>query len=316
MAAQPASSLSPDSGFGGAGAYVLDQFREFYDEVQVLRDFALKSGRAGDHGVPEFMDDGGAGFPGQEYDDDDGGAVRPPPLPGFAKPGAEPPLPTAEDAEDEEDLSDRGPSFGLTAEEAVRRLQTLLEMQALEAGRRGGEYGVLYYQEAQYVMAALADEIFLNLDWSGRDHWRNDLLETRLFDSYNAGDQVFKRLERLLQTGDRVQAEIAVVYLMALTLGFRGRYAGGRSEARIAEYRKQLYYYIFQRRPDLADPSHRLVNEPYQHTQGNVNARLLPSPARWLWLLGFVCVAYLVASHFVFHDALQPLIDALEAAGA
>lgn len=307
------ASVAAATAMGGAGAYVLDQFREFYDEVIQLREAALKSGRApGDYDL--------------HADEADRPAAAPPPLPGFAVgppplPGeAAPPLPPTPEADPDEMDEDDGPvpqaarpSIGMTAEEALQKLQTLLEMQALEAGHRGGEYGVLYYREAQYVMAALADEIFINLDWTGRNFWRNDLLETRLFGSYNAGDVVFKRLEKLLQTGDRVQAEIAVVYLMALTLGFRGRYAGGGHEARIAEYRKQLYYYIFQKRPDLEDPSTRIVPESYHHTHGNVTARLLQSPARWFWLLGAVIIFYLIASHFIFHDAMAPLIEALDA---
>lgn len=294
-------------GMGRAGAYVLEQFREFYDELVTLRNEALRGARSGRDWDSHLSQ------PGEPAS----AASDPPPLPGFALdppplPGEGPPLPPTLQPKEDAPVPDAEPAqLGLTAEEAIRRLQTLLEMQALEAGRRGGEYGVLYYREAQYVMAALADEIFLQIDWTGRNYWRNDLLETRLFDSYNAGDVVFQRLEKLLQTGDRVQAEIAVVYLMALTLGFRGRYAGGRHEARITEYRKQLYYYIFQRRPDLNDFASRIVDETYQHTHSNVTVRMLPSPTRWLWLLGGVIILYLVASHFVFHDVLAPLIEAL-----
>ncbi|MDW3207096.1 MAG: DotU family type IV/VI secretion system protein [Alphaproteobacteria bacterium] len=302
------ASVAAATAMGGAGAYVLDQFREFYDEVMVLRDAALRSGRApGDYESFE-EEDASDGPPPPPLP---GFAVGPPPLPGEAAPPLpEQPVDDEDEGEDPVPKAAR-PSVGLSAEEALQKLQTLLEMQALEAGHRGGEYGVLYYREAQYVMAALADEIFINLDWAGRNFWRNDLLETRLFGSYNAGDVVFKRLEKLLQTGDRVQAEIAVVYLMALTLGFRGRYAGGRHEARIAEYRKQLYYYIFQKRPDLGDPATRIVPEAYQHTHGNVTARLLPSPTRWFWALGAAVLIYLIASHFVFHDVMAPLIEAL-----
>lgn len=319
MAVKPLSPLSPGPrktalgpASGGAGAYILDQFREFYDEVRALRDEALLSGRAGLSGFSDFDDlmELSAKPP----------KGKPPPFPGL---GAPPPLPgdALPDDEDDDDSDITGDEddiheYGLKAEEALRRLQTLLEMQALEAGRRGGEYGVLYYREAQYVMAALADEIFLSLDWPGREHWRNDLLETRLFETYNAGDAFFKRLEKLLKTGDRVQAEIAIVYLLALTLGFRGRYAGGRDEGRIAEYRKQLYYYIYQKRPNLGDPSQRLAPEAYQHTQISTSARMLPSPARWLWLLAGAVVLYLIAAHFVFHDVLAPLIDALDRSGA
>src|ERR1051325_864423 len=49
-----------------------------------------------------------------------------------------------------------------------RKLLSILERQALEAGREGGDFGVELYRKAQYAMAALADETFLNLNWIGR----------------------------------------------------------------------------------------------------------------------------------------------------
>ena len=292
----------------GAGGYVVEQFREFYDELKRLRDAALISGRS----MPEPK----AKKPFQKPMPL--GGAKPPPLPGLS--AAPPPLP-GEAAPEEEEVADDFDSDlyarqgGLTAEEALRKLQTLLEMQALEAGRRGGDYGVLYYKEAQYVMAALADEIFLSLDWPGRSAWRNDLLETRLFGSYNAGEAFYKRLDALLHSGDRVQAEVAVVYLLALTLGFRGRYAGNRDSGRIADYKRQLYYYIYQKRPDLAEVSHRMVPEAYQHTESMSSARLLPSPTRWIWLFAAAVAAYVVVAHFVYSDVLAPLLAVLERGG-
>ena len=95
-------------------------------------------------------------------------------------------------------------------------------MQALGAGRGGGEYGVQCYTARQECMAVLADEIFLNLNGPGRSAWKADRLETRLFGSYNAGDQFFKRLQNLLETGDQVRSELAIVYLLALSLQFGG----------------------------------------------------------------------------------------------
>jgi type VI secretion system protein ImpK len=310
MAVQPVTPMASPSGLGGAGlasggtaAYILDQFREFHDELLELRDAALRSGSASSaRGLGALDED----------------APEAPPFPGLGGgPPLPPPLPDLGGGEvgEEDDL---GPmpdeATGLLAEEALRRLQTLLEMQALDAGRRGGEYGVLYYKEAQYVMAALADEIFLTLDWPGRDAWRADLLETRLFGTYDAGEKFYRRLETLLKTGDRVQAEIAVVYLMALTLGFRGRYGGGRHEDRILEYRRRLYYYIYRKAPDLADPTHRLSDQAYRHTSTVATSRMLPSPARWLWLLAAVVLVYLVAAHFVFEGTLEPLMNALDVA--
>src|SRR5689334_18745443 len=48
------------------------------------------------------------------------------------------------------------------AEDIWQKLFSLLEVQAERASRSGGAFGYEVYREAQYVMAALADEFFLN----------------------------------------------------------------------------------------------------------------------------------------------------------
>src|ERR1700737_1516885 len=53
-----------------------------------------------------------------------------------------------------------GDNDGPPAEEIYRRLLSLLEDQALEAGRSGGAFGFEVYREAQFVMAGRADGTF------------------------------------------------------------------------------------------------------------------------------------------------------------
>ncbi|HAJ19122.1 MAG TPA: hypothetical protein DCL95_03525, partial [Rhodospirillaceae bacterium] len=61
---------------GGAGAYILDQFREFYDEVLILREEALLSGHARTAALPSFDE-------AMAYDPT---RPKPPPLPGLNAP--------------------------------------------------------------------------------------------------------------------------------------------------------------------------------------------------------------------------------------
>lgn len=265
--------------------YLLDQFREFFREVTVLRDQALRGGL---DDAEDAREDGSDGS-------DQGDAGRessPPPLPWRTE----------------------GDSTALNAEKALQHLQSILEIQALEAGRRGGDYGVQYYKEAQYVMAVLADEIFLNLNWPGRNAWKADLLETRLFGTYNAGDQFFKRLQNLLETGSQVQSELAMVYLLALSLGFKGRHRGVSSTSRLDEYRRQLFHYISKRQPELMDEAMRLCPQAYDHTAREATIRWLPSPTRWYGLLAASVILYILVSHFVWSsgtDELRMLLDRL-----
>ena len=55
------------------------------------------------------------------------------------------------------------------------------------------------YRDAQYAMAALADEqLLLEVDWSGRSAWLDLMLESALFDTRIAGVRFYRLIDRLL----------------------------------------------------------------------------------------------------------------------
>ena len=91
---------------------------------------------------------------------------------------------------------DEALDISVQATDIWQRLLSLLEAQAERASRSGGAFGYEVYREAQYVMAALADEVFLNENWPGKHNW--PLLEIRLFRTGSAGEVVFKKLDILL----------------------------------------------------------------------------------------------------------------------
>src|SRR4051812_38562143 len=68
-----------------------------------------------------------------------------------------------------------------SARAVADRLAAVMEQQSVLAGRRGSDY-TGFYRQAEYVMAALADEILLHhLNWEGKQAWNNHLIEYRLF---------------------------------------------------------------------------------------------------------------------------------------
>jgi type VI secretion system protein ImpK len=163
-----------------------------------------------------------------------------------------------------------------------QQLFTILEQQAQAPGPGAWEYGTEVYKDAQYVMAALADETFLHLEWAGKAAWRANLLESRLFASHVAGERLFQKLERLLQRRAPVYADLATVYLMALALGFRGKFWGLDDHGQLDRYRRQLFTFITQRQPGLTDTTRRLFPEAYAYTLAEARRTLLPTPRRWL----------------------------------
>ena len=182
-----------------------------------------------------------------------------------------------------------------------QQLFAILEQQAQAPGPGAWEYGAEVYKDAQYVMAALADETFLHLEWTGKAAWRANLLEERLFASHVAGERLFQKLERLLQRREPVYADLATVYLMALALGFRGTFWGRDDHGQLDRYRRQLFAFITQRQPGLADTARRLFPEAYAYTLAEAQRALLPAPRRWLLAVAGLVLCLGVMAHGIWH---------------
>jgi type VI secretion system protein ImpK len=193
-----------------------------------------------------------------------------------------------------------------------RALLSLLEEQALEAGRRGGEYGVSFYKEAQYIMAALGDEIFLNMDWEGREAWKSGLLEFKLFGTHVAGELFFQKLDKLLVDRDPAFVEIAAVYLQALSLGFRGKFRDIDDEGRLDYYRRQLFSFIFHKNPDLLNPDRLLYPAAYAHTMAEGEGKKLPYVKRWIIVVILLVAGFLVVSHGIWINVTEDLKQVIQ----
>jgi type VI secretion system protein ImpK len=202
-------------------------------------------------------------------------------------------------------LAERGEGTldaGELAGRVHHRLRSLLERQATDALRRSGGYGAELYREAQYLMAALADEVLLHrLDWDGRDLWTDHLLENALFGTQVAGERVFDRLESILAEGGRIQPELASIYLATLSLGFRGRLWRPADARELRGYRQGLARAIARHDPDMTrrEKGH-LFPGAYAATLSEGRAVRLPHVRPWLVALAGLVVAFLVVSHTVW----------------
>jgi type VI secretion system protein ImpK len=193
------------------------------------------------------------------------------------------------------------------------RLAAVVERQALEAVRTGGEVAAALYREAQYVMAAVGDETFLHLDWWGRAAWQSHLLEDRLFGTQVAGERVFQRIDELLRDRDAARRDLAAVYLMALSLGFQGRYRGTASLARVEAYRRELFAFVFRRHPSLARGERRLFPQAYENTLRD-RAPLPPrGPGRWTAIVAGVAALYLIVSTLMWNGVARPVAASADA---
>jgi type VI secretion system protein ImpK len=175
-----------------------------------------------------------------------------------------------------------------------------LTQQALKATRLGGPSSLEFHREAIYVMAALADEAFLQLDWEGRDYWLNHLVEAHVFRTHAAGELFFRRVDALLTREDDAAAEIAAVYLFAIGLGFRGKYRGEGFSAGLEAYRARLFAFIGRRKPSLAADAKTLFPEAYRNTIQSGIERPIPSARKWTVALVCAVVAWLGISQLLW----------------
>jgi type VI secretion system protein ImpK len=194
---------------------------------------------------------------------------------------------------------------------AVRsELVALLERQAAAAARGGG-YGVEVYREAQYLMAALGDEVFLGFDWPGRALWNANLLESKLFGTHRAGEAVFERLDAILTRRDPIYLDLAKVYLFALALGFAGRYQGTVGAPRLATYRRDLFNFLANRDPELRTGPAHLFPDAYLSTLDQGEPSSLPRLRFWIGVAASVLLVWIVVSYRIWHGLvadLDPLV--------
>lgn len=192
-----------------------------------------------------------------------------------------------------------------------QELCQLIDLHSLEAERYGGRSGVDINLHARFLKAALADEVLLNTDWTGRPHWHHVLVEATLFQSAHAGQQVFADIEQLLRDRDPAKRALARLYLHLLACGFQGRYRGGANLTPIAEFRRELFQFAYQRMPALGRDA-VLSEQPYASTLASSTTQRLAKPSRRSALLGLALLALLGLSEALWLWQSWPVRQSLK----
>lgn len=199
------------------------------------------------------------------------------------------------------------------AQSLARNLENFLELQTLESRRESTRFELENIADARYLKAALADEILLNTPWAGRECWTGYLLESTLFRTNIAGEQVFRRVEELLSEREPSCRDLARLYLFALALGFQGKYRGGHEAERLRGYKEELFQFVYLRQPDLTGRD-RVINErAYASTLSHIAPRKLPSLSRWSVVFILSVVTLLAISEILWIWQSWPVRQALTA---
>ena len=86
---------------------------------------------------------------------------------------------------------------------------------------------------ALFAVSAWVDEALLTCDWPAAEGWQRLLLQRQFFGVSNAGVAFFERLAAL---GDD-RADVAEVYVLCLSMGFKGRFGHGGDARELADLR-------------------------------------------------------------------------------
>jgi len=219
--------------------------------------------------------------------------------------------PPPESPQTQEDIP-RQQSAALTAaREANAKCASLLQAQQLQMASRGTEPERALAEEVQYLKVALADELLLHTAWMGQPVFLNHLLETSIFRTSRAGEEVIDRVGRLLKSTTPEAQALAPLYLYAINLGFQGRLRplsqGMVNETEggsVQSLKLGLFRMIYHRDPELlhslqraSAQSNRVLSEQaYLHTlHSMVPVRSWRLSRAGAWMIGWALLLLVVS---------------------
>ncbi|MFN8720040.1 MAG: DotU family type IV/VI secretion system protein [Rhodospirillales bacterium] len=196
----------------------------------------------------------------------------------------------------------------------VDRLEEILRSQWELARRRSSDRELAMLREAQYVMSALADDLFLHdVEWKGRAAWSADLLEGRMFGTRVAGEKLFENATRIAQARDRSETGLAPVYLLALGLGFKGRYRRPDGHGPLEAHARALSEVAPGRPADPALGGRPLVPGAVSNVVAGIGQRRTWSFVAWPAVAGGIAAAFVVVSSIVWFNMTGDLSAAADA---
>ncbi|WP_080599230.1 DotU family type IV/VI secretion system protein [Sorangium sp. KYC3313] len=197
--------------------------------------------------------------------------------------------------------------------ETVRqRLVDFLETQAVSLGRKLTKHELRAYDDAQYVMAAMADELLLQAEWDGRYAWAERPLEAHIFHTYVSGERIFRKLDDVLSGHDAAPSALLLVYLAALALGFQGKYRALGLRDKPERYRQDLALHLQRVDPTLATGLTELCPQAHAHTLGGSSRSRLPSLRAGVVPLAVVAGLLALAAQGVWLYRVDRVVEELD----
>ncbi len=104
------------------------------------------------------------------------------------------------------------------------------QSQAVKAG-----FSQAIANAALFPVVAYIDELILTSKWKERILWQKESLQRSFFNTTNSGFEFYERLNKLNRQGD--DRNVREVYLLCLSLGYKGRFYSPQDRPKIEETR-------------------------------------------------------------------------------
>lgn len=161
-----------------------------------------------------------------------------------------------------------------------------------------------------YVMAALADEALLHqVEWGGRTRWMASLMETSLYGSRVSGEELFALADGILDGKITGREDMAAAILLALALGFKGRWRDLDDQGRIDDVRRRLYEHVYRRPPPPRPDWDSVMPQGAVTVLEDEVAPRMPRASPWLAGVALSVIVALAASHWIWGAANAPILD-------
>ncbi len=112
--------------------------------------------------------------------------------------------------------------------EELKDKYDLLISRSKEMAEKSGFKDV--WEQGFFPVCALIDEFILVSEWKNKDKWAKYRLQIAYFNTTNAGEEFFERLNSLDNS-----SEVREVYAYCLALGFKGKYFRRSDEGRLED---------------------------------------------------------------------------------
>ncbi|MBR1944008.1 MAG: DotU family type IV/VI secretion system protein [Alphaproteobacteria bacterium] len=157
-------------------------------------------------------------------------------------------------------------------------------------------------RDVKYIITVLSDETFINLNWEGTEIWKLYLLEKKLFKTEIAGDKFFNMADNALN--DLNNEEMAFIYLVALSLGFKGKYRDvENADEYLNWYKNKLYAIIHFNKEKLFYPGRQhLINSCYEYTCTEGTNKVLPDANYLIFTIISIIMLYILISYIIWFN--------------